>query len=79
MRSLKKRKVGGSNFKVYTPKRWVGYLVFVMLVIQANERLETADTLEDKMFTPFENAQRWMGKNTIPILLLNDDDMIGEH
>ena len=31
------------------------------------------------MFTPFENAQRWMGKNTFPILLLNDDDMIGEH
>ena len=30
-------------------------------------------------FTPFENAQRWMGKNTFPILLLNDDNMIGEH
>ena len=29
-------------------------------------------------FTPFENAQRWMGKNTLPILLLNDDNMIGE-
>ena len=29
--------------------------------------------------TPFENAQRWMGKNTFPILLLNDDNMIGEH
>ena len=29
-------------------------------------------------FTPFENAQRWMGKNTFPILLLNDDKMI-EH
>ena len=27
--------------------------------------------------TPFENAQRWMGKNTFPILLLNDDNMIG--
>ena len=29
--------------------------------------------------TPFENAQRWMGKNTFPILLLTDDYMIGEH
>ena len=29
--------------------------------------------------TPFKNAQRWMGKNTFPILLLNDDNMIGEH
>ena len=28
--------------------------------------------------TPFEKAQRWMGKNTFPILLLNDN-MIGEH
>ena len=27
--------------------------------------------------TPFEKAQRWMGKNTFPILLLNDDNMIG--
>ena len=30
-------------------------------------------------FTPFENPQRWMGQNTFPILLLNDDNMIGEH
>ena len=29
--------------------------------------------------TPFENAQRWMGKNTFPILFLNDVNMIGEH
>ena len=29
--------------------------------------------------TPFENAQRWIGKNTFTILLLNDDNMIGEH
>ena len=29
--------------------------------------------------TPFENSQRWMGQNTFPILLLNDDNMIGEH
>ena len=29
--------------------------------------------------TPFENAQRWMGKNTFHFLLLNDDNMIGEH
>ena len=29
--------------------------------------------------TPFENPQRWMGQNTFPILLLNDDSMIGEH
>ena len=29
--------------------------------------------------TPFENAQRWMGQNTFPILPLNDDNMIGEH
>ena len=28
--------------------------------------------------TPFENAQRWMGKNTFHFLLLNDDNMIGE-
>ena len=28
---------------------------------------------------PFENAQRWMGQNTFPILPLNDDNMIGEH
>ena len=32
-----------------------------------------------KESTPFENAQRWMGKNTFQILLLNDDNMIGEH
>ena len=30
-------------------------------------------------YTPFENAQRWMGKNTFHFLLLNDDNMIGEH
>ena len=30
-------------------------------------------------FTPFENPQRWMGQNTFPFLLLNDDNMIGEH
>ena len=30
-------------------------------------------------FTPFENAQRWMGKNTFHFLILNDDNMIGEH
>ena len=29
--------------------------------------------------TPFENPQRWMGQNTFPIWLLNDDNMIGEH
>ena len=29
--------------------------------------------------TPFKNAQRWMGKNTFNFLLLNDDNMIGEH
>ena len=29
--------------------------------------------------TPFENAQRWMSKNTFHFLLLNDDNMIGEH
>ena len=33
----------------------------------------------ETVYTPFENAQRWMGKNTFPILLLNDDNMIGEH
>jgi hypothetical protein len=32
-----------------------------------------------KLITPFENPQRWMGQNTFPILLLNDDNMIGEH
>ena len=31
------------------------------------------------LITPFENPQRWMGQNTFPILLLNDDNMIGEH
>ena len=31
------------------------------------------------LLTPFENPQRWMGQNTFPILLLNDDNMIGEH
>ena len=40
---------------------------------------ETTKTLINKQGTPFENAQIWMGKNTIPILLLNDDIMIGEH
>ena len=29
--------------------------------------------------TPFENAQRWMGKNTFQIVLLNDANIIGEH
>ena len=29
--------------------------------------------------TPLENAQRWTGKNTFHFLLLNDDNMIGEH
>ena len=33
----------------------------------------------DSQSTPFENAQRWMGKNTFHFLLLNDDNMIGEH
>jgi hypothetical protein len=28
--------------------------------------------------TPFEYPQRWMGQNTFPILLLNDDNMIGD-
>ena len=32
-----------------------------------------------KKGTPIENSQRWIGKNTFPILLLNDDNMIGEH
>ena len=32
-----------------------------------------------EILTPFENAQRWMGKNTFHFLLLNDDNMIGEH
>ena len=32
-----------------------------------------------RQHTPFENPQRWMGQNTFPILLLNDDNMIGEH
>ena len=31
------------------------------------------------LLTPFENPQRWMGQNTFPILLLNDDNMIEEH
>ena len=29
--------------------------------------------------TPFENSQRWNGQNILPILLLNDDNMIEEH
>ena len=29
--------------------------------------------------TPFGNPQRWMGQNTFPILLLNDDNMKEEH
>ena len=29
--------------------------------------------------TSFENPQRWMGQNTFPILLLNDDNVIEEH
>ena len=29
--------------------------------------------------TLFQNAQRWMGKNTFHFLPLNDDNMIGEH
>ena len=32
-----------------------------------------------RLSTPVENAQRSMGKNTFQILLLNDDNMIGEH
>ena len=32
----------------------------------------------DELFTPFENAQRWMDKNTFNFLLLNDDNMLGE-
>ena len=35
--------------------------------------------LRESLITPFENPQRWMGQNTFPILLLNDDNMIGEH
>ena len=34
---------------------------------------------KERMLTPFENAQRWMGKNTFHFLLINDDNMIGEH
>ena len=35
------------------------------------------DTLNSKAtyVTPFENAQRWMGKNLFHFLLLNDDDI----
>ena len=36
-------------------------------------------SLVTSLITPFENPQRWMGQNTFPILLLNDDNMIGEH
>ena len=35
--------------------------------------------LATQLGTPFENPQRWMGQNTFPIFLLNDDNMIGEH
>ena len=34
---------------------------------------------ESRYVTPFENPQRWMGQNTFPILLLNNDNMIEEH
>ena len=29
--------------------------------------------------TPFKKPQRWIGQNTFPILLLNDDNMIEGH
>ena len=50
----------------------LGFKVYVFLWFKIGKNYNSR-------FTPFENAQRWMGKNTFPILLLNDDDMIGEH
>ena len=29
--------------------------------------------IETVVLSPFKNAQRWMGNNTFPILLVNDD------
>ena len=37
---------------------------------------EVFDQIKLLKNTPFENPQRWMGQNTFPILLLNDDNMI---
>ena len=52
-------------------------------VVQAMSRLymivEGAGKFSKILITPFENPQRWIGQNTFPILLLNDDNMIGEH
>ena len=43
------------------------------------ESLTEIPSPESRWDTPFENTQRWMDKNTFPILLLNDEYMIGEH
>ena len=54
-----------------------------MFALAQNPNMCTVGTFDGVKFrpysTPFENAQRWMGQNTFPILPLNDDNMIGEH
>ena len=42
----------------------------------ANSRVEVSNAIAAIHCTPFENAQRWTGKNTFHFLLLNDDNMI---
>ena len=37
------------------------------------------ETRKNFKLTPFKNPQRWMGQNTFPSLLLDDDNMIEEH
>ena len=48
-------------------------VIFVVVILKMTTLFERNED------TPFENAQRWMGKNTFHFLLLNDDNMIGEH
>ena len=58
--------------------KWEKELDFSKLIFQKSSTDQQGVRFIE-VCTPFENAQRWMGKNIFPFLLLNDDNMIGEH
>ena len=70
--------------KIFSKLCWSN-LPFICKGFQVSNMASTIDKfsiffcqLPISLVTPFENPQRWMGQNTFPILLLNDDNMIEE-
>merc|ERR1712051_37791 len=49
------------------------------IIKNGSKQCSTKNNEAKSVVTPFENPQRWMGQNTFPILVLTDDNMIGEH